>query len=590
MYRRLSIRAAGGGRRCGPARRGSGFAAALVLASGIVLAGPVADAAARETAPGSPGVPQAPAVVFAEDFEYQQDAVPRLITDYTGAPPLSQEYIADPAWLTGCNGWIVSPLNADSGPPGSGCGPYWAPLEAMASALGQWSGGDAASNHAVAAYTEGNPGAGKVELETVKPIPLEGENRFLTFSVDAAARNCFAAHPLLEFYLLDGDTAIPTFTSPINPCTDPDQVIDGTAVGTYAGNSAALFSGSSAGVRLVNAQASGTGNDGAFDNVRLLDATPQLDIAFGPTTLPAGSDSTLTLTITNTSEKAAKNGWSFTEQLPQGLVLSDPSTATTTCGAGTVTLSPAGDRFTATGNLAAGQDFCTVQVEVTSARGASYTLCAAATTERVGVDPPGCATVTFGSLAMDAHAYGARVDALVDAVPPIAPSDVTCTQDPATDEAGVVGASLGSLGSLGVVRTEARGTVGVNGARTATAKATTAQVSLLGGTITAKEITATATATGSVTPEGIGPVATSGSSTLTGTVIAGVTITSHPAPNTGIGIPLVGSVTLNEQKPYGNGKGIIVNALHVKLLTGVHVIVSGTRASLSPTPGPCPVP
>lgn len=91
-------------------------------------------------------------------------------------------------------------------------------------------------------------------------------------------------------------------------------------------------------------------------------------------------------------------------------------------------------------------------------------------------------------------------------------------------------------------------------------------------------------------PEGIGPLATSGSSTLSDTVTAGVTITSHPAPNTGIGIPLVGSVVLNEQKPYGDGKGIVVNALHVKLLTGVHVVVSGTRASLSPTPGPCPTP
>ncbi|MFF8096201.1 hypothetical protein [Streptomyces sp. NPDC016675] len=137
-------------------------------------------------------------MVFEEDFEHEQDAVPRLITHYTGTSPLSQTYTVDPAWLTGCNGWIVSPLNPDSGPPGSGCGPLWGPLESMASALGQWSGGDPVTNHAVAAYTEGNPGASKVELDTVKPIPLDGENRFLTLSVDAAARNCFAAHPLLE--------------------------------------------------------------------------------------------------------------------------------------------------------------------------------------------------------------------------------------------------------------------------------------------------------------------------------------------------------------------------------------------------------
>lgn len=200
------------------------------------------------------------------------------------------------------------------------------------------------------------------------------------------------------------------------------------------------------------------------------------------------------------------------------------------------------------------------------------------------------ATVTFGSLLMDAHAYGAEADAVIGAVPPLAPSDVTCTQEPGTDDADLLNASLGSLGSLGVVRTSAEGTVGTNGARTATAKATTAQVNLLGGTISAKEITATATATGRVTPDGIGPVSTSGSSVLTDTKVAGVTITAHPAPNTGIALPLVGSVILNEQKPYGNGKGIVVNALHVELLTGVHIVVSGTRASLTPTPGPCPHP
>lgn len=63
-------------------RRGSGLAAVVALVMGAVLTGPAAGAEARETAPGSPGAPQAPAVVFAEDFEYQQDATPQLIDPY----------------------------------------------------------------------------------------------------------------------------------------------------------------------------------------------------------------------------------------------------------------------------------------------------------------------------------------------------------------------------------------------------------------------------------------------------------------------------------------------------------------------------
>ncbi|MFT7837112.1 choice-of-anchor P family protein [Saccharothrix sp. BKS2] len=99
----------------------------------------------------------------------------------------------------------------------------------MAGALGQWAGGDPVANHAVTAYTAGNPGAGKVQLRTEQPIPPAAPDRFLTFSVDAAERNCFANHALFEFYLVDGSTAIPTSTTPIEPCANPSTVIGGTA-------------------------------------------------------------------------------------------------------------------------------------------------------------------------------------------------------------------------------------------------------------------------------------------------------------------------------------------------------------------------
>jgi uncharacterized repeat protein (TIGR01451 family) len=67
----------------------------------------------------------------------------------------------------------------------------------------------------------------------------------------------------------------------------------------------------------------GGGNDAPFTNIRILDATPRLTKSFSPATLNAGGTSTLTFTITNTSELAAKNGWSMTDALgpsaPSGL-------------------------------------------------------------------------------------------------------------------------------------------------------------------------------------------------------------------------------------------------------------------------------
>ncbi|WP_411076492.1 choice-of-anchor P family protein [Streptomyces sp. cmx-4-7] len=506
------------------------------------------------------------------------------MTAYTGAPPLAETYTADPAWLTACNGWLVSAADPATAPAGSGCGTSWPSQQAMASALAEWAGGDPVANHAVTAYTAGNPGAGKTQLETVQPVPVASTGRFLTFSVDAAAVNCFAAHPLLEFFLLDGERAVPAFTDPIDTCTNAGTVTaNGTRVGTYAGDDAVLFSGSSAGVRMVNSQASGTGNDGAIDNLRILDATPQLSTAFDPDPVGVGDPTTLTFTVTNTTEKAAKRGWSFTEQLPPGLV-ADPGSATTSCSSGTVTVDPDGRGLTSGGDLAAGQESCTITVRVTSARSGTYTLCAAATTARHGIDPPGCTSVTFVALLMDAHAQA------VTAAPaaPLAPSDVTCTEDPATDNAQLGNTHVGSsTGSFTSATTHAAGTAGAGSARTATSTATVNGLHLLGGLVSAGTATATATATA---PAALGTVTLTGTTNLTGARVGNTTLAAHPAPNTVITLPQLGTVTLNEQRVYGDGRGLVVNALHVRLSDGTDIVVGGARASLTRTPGPCPSP
>jgi hypothetical protein len=172
-----------------------------------------------------------------------------------------------------------------------------------------------------------------VQFQTVAPIALATANRFLTFSIDVAAF-CTANNPSLGFFLLNGATRVQLFTSPTDPCTDPRGVriavpaIGGRPantirVGTYAANGSTLFGGSAVGIQLVNGQGAGGGNDAPFTNIRILDATPRLTKSFSPATLNAGGTSPLTFTITNTSELAAKNGWSMTDALgpsaPSGL-------------------------------------------------------------------------------------------------------------------------------------------------------------------------------------------------------------------------------------------------------------------------------
>ncbi|MFC4033906.1 choice-of-anchor P family protein [Streptomyces polygonati] len=562
--------------------------AAALIGAAVLAAGSLAGIGPAEAnAPGHPGIPSPPTTVFTEDFENGQGAAVTTLPDYTGAAPLAETYTADPAWLTSCNGLLVSEQAPASPPSGVYCGSYWAANKQMAAALGTWAGGDATTNHSLTAYTSGDPGAGRTELQTVRPIPLSSDSRFLTFSVDAAAQNCFANHPLLAFYLLDAGSARAAFSSPIDPCQNPGTVIGGTSVGTYASNGSVLFTGDSAGIRLVNEQASGGGNDGAIDNVRLLDATPQLDQGFGPTQLPVGAPTTLTFTITNTSELAAKDGWSFTARLPAGLRL-DGGSAATSCGSGTATADAANGSVTVRGDLGAGQQDCTATVRVTSITGGTYQVCGSAITDAVGLDLPGCASVTFTAPVFDARSHGVRLTSPLLGIGPLAASAHSCTPLPGDDSHSVLSAGLGSLGGLGVLTTDASGTVDADGARTAAAHAQVSGINLLGGLISADLVGTSAQARQPLTGTGPGAITLTGATALTNLRVAGVAVAADTAPNTTIGLPLVGSLVVNQQTTIAGGKGITVTALSLTLLTGVHVTIAQSTAALLTTTDTCP--
>ncbi|GAA3100569.1 choice-of-anchor P family protein [Streptosporangium carneum] len=558
-------------------------AAAVLALSATIVA--VQNGAAT-AAPGSPGTPKAPVIVFTENFENGQGATPIVVTGYTGAAPVHETYTADPAWLRNCNGWISSQQNPATAPAGSGCGGWWASVKQLSGALGQWAGGDAATNHAVTAYTSADPGPDKTQLETVTPIDVGGPNRFLTFSVDAAEVNCHGNHAKLGFYLLDGTTAVPTFTTPIEPCRESGATVNGIPVGTYSGDKPVLFSGSTLGLRLVNFQGSGYGNDAAYDNVRVLDVTPQLDVGYHPASAKVGDTSTLTFTVTNTEELAAKTGWSFTENLPAGLTVAAGGSSTD-CANATVTAATGGRRVEVTGTLPSGKASCAVSVNVTSARAGVHSTCADDLTRRAGLNPPGCARVRFTppDLVFDAHAHGGRVTSPLVGVPPLAPSDITCTATAGTDDGTLAGAALPGLGSLGIVITGASGTTDAAGLRTATATARTARLSLLGGLVTADEITVTAKAES----DDSGRVSTTGRVDLTDLRVNGASITD-PEVNRTIDVPLVAKIVINERVATAGGDGLAVNAVHVRTVAGVDVVIGHARASLTVPGKPCPAP
>ncbi|VXA99869.1 conserved exported hypothetical protein [Microbacterium sp. 8M] len=367
---------------------------------------------ASATVPGTPGVPQPGTPVYTEDFSNQSASAAAIdIRNYTGsAAAASTTYTADSQWTPAggqCNGWIMSWTTPNPPTSDAGCqrnlSSTWPSLQDMAQALGLAQGQTATqalTNQALTEYTNAQSGtiSAGTELRTVKTISATA-GHYYAVSAYFAAVNCPAngglSQPKETFSLIVNGNPIVLSTG-LNPCTNPTnwgpQVtkLQSAAYLVPAGTTATL------GLSLYNAQTNGSGNDVAFDLPQIVDVTPQLDKAFSPATIPQGGTSTLTYTVTNTSELAAKSGWSFTDNLPSGVTATGVNS--TTCSAGTITAAAGATTVTLTGGaLNQGQASCTVSVQVTATTVGSYTNGPGnfpSSGGLVGLNPPGSTTLT----------------------------------------------------------------------------------------------------------------------------------------------------------------------------------------------------
>ncbi|MFC5731591.1 MULTISPECIES: DUF7507 domain-containing protein [Nocardioides] len=357
-------------------------------------------------AQAAPGVPVAPTTLYTENFENRAANSNLLLTDYTGSSGMT--YTGSSLWVNraNCNGFII---NRTSPTVAGDCGSAatYDNLTALPHALGILAGAaNPSANAAAAAYTSSNGADGLIQFRTAAPLTLpSASGRFVTFSVDAAAVNCWAPdQPRLRFYLVDGSgVERPVSSTPINPCIDAGGQ-DITALsangnahsvraGRFSANGSMLMTGNTLGIVMRNEEGGGYGNDGAYDNIRVLDVTPTLDKSFTPTRVTTGGTSTLTFTITNTSELGSKEGWSFTDALPSGLTIA-PGNTSTTCPSGAVSAPAGGTSVSVTGNLSTGMVSCTVTVDVTSDTTGTYTNGPDNVT-LTGLNPPGTSSVAF---------------------------------------------------------------------------------------------------------------------------------------------------------------------------------------------------
>ncbi|MBD8466960.1 hypothetical protein IFU30_11840 [Plantibacter sp. CFBP 8798] len=393
---------------------------ALVLAVGWTLSmiqPAPAGATASEPPTDAAGTPRGE--VFHEDFERAPDTgTPMSVRDYLGRSDL--RFDADDFWTdrVACNGFILS-ASMTGAEPGDclDAASAVANVRALAGVLGVLNGTDPGTNSAVAAYTQTNGPDGAVELETTTPIPLAtGTGRFLTASVNVASLNCFAAVPTaLQLALRTPDgVEHPVSEQTIDPCTDDraESLSHGgvsARAGHFAGDASMLVDAAAIGVVMRNDHGGGSGNDHAFDDLSIIDVTPTLDVELSQDTAFVGDTMRLRFVVRNTPELAAKAGWSVQTALPGGLAVATDPRVTASCSA-EVTAPASGADIAFTGDLAAGEESCTIEVDATPVARGALTVTVAGDAVRgldLGSQP---ALTAIDRVAIESPASGALVE------------------------------------------------------------------------------------------------------------------------------------------------------------------------------------
>ncbi len=180
------------------------------------------------------------------------------------------------------------------------------------------------------------------------------------------------------------------------------------------------------------------------------------------------------------------------------------------------------------------------------------------------------ASPTFAATATTVHsatAYGAEVN--VGSVVKLGKIAFAELPSCDTQNVGSFSASAVSVADTGLVGTGLVDSVASSTADSSTGSSDIFGVNLLGGVITATEIKAVSTS--SIDSSGVFHFSTAGT-VLSNLKVLGVPISVNVAPNTEIELPLLGSVTLNEQTTYTSSDeaSLTVNLIHVSITLGAH--------------------
>ncbi|WP_146082249.1 LPXTG cell wall anchor domain-containing protein [Rathayibacter sp. AY1A1] len=371
------------------------------------------------------GVAEAPRQVWTETFEQGLTATPSALTAYANG-----RYTAATGWstATNCTGVLVNYTAPYPNPAFCPTRPLLTvgtgssaarETRRMADVLGQVAAGVPGStsstapangsntgtqaNHALVEYPYAAVTGGTTVAQSAAGIGVSAPAaRYYAVGMNAAGGQCGTINASLSLNLVSGGSTVLTgFAAPVVPCaatgsvfyTSPtlplvgglgalvDPALPASArAAAYTGTSTALLTPAqiaAAQVQLVNT-VTGTGSAFAVDDLRVLDVTPALDAAFTQAVPTATVPTTLTYTVTNTSDLLAKADWRFSTALPAGLVVAPTPAVGGSCtdvtGTAFAVTAAAGSSSVSTvgGDLAAGATSCTISVDVVAAAAGTY--------------------------------------------------------------------------------------------------------------------------------------------------------------------------------------------------------------------------
>lgn len=148
---------------------------------------------------------------------------------------------------------------------------------------------------------------------------------------------------------------------PLSSCTfDVELLVPGTATaGTFTNTTSVLTQG-------------GLTVAGPATADLIVEPPPTFAKSFSPDSIEAGQVSTLTFTVDNSASNVAADNLSFFDIFPTGVVIADPTNASTTCTGGMGDAAPGATSFSFAGGMVGAESSCTIQFDVTSLLADTY--------------------------------------------------------------------------------------------------------------------------------------------------------------------------------------------------------------------------